>query len=311
MVERVHAACVALKYRPSRAARSLAGSPSAILGLLVTDVQNPFFMEILRGVEDVAQKNGYLVILCNSKEDTDRERQYIEVLCAEAVAGAILVPAREGKTDLTVFAAQGIPVVAVDRQVSGGAIDSVMIDNVQAACNAVTHLLAAGYRRIGMIVGPLDTTTGRGRLAGYREALQRAGVPVDPSLERYGPLDEESGRRLAEELLALPEPVEALFAGNNWITMGILQAVHAHRLRIPGDLAIVGFDDLQWAELGSITLTSVVQPAYEMGCVATERLIQRLQHPDITGYQQFVLPYTLRVGDSSRPRERIRIPALG
>jgi LacI family transcriptional regulator/LacI family repressor for deo operon, udp, cdd, tsx, nupC, and nupG len=274
-------------------------------------MQNPFFMEIVRGVEDIAQKNGYLVILCNSQEDTDRERQYIEVLCAEGVAGVILVPAREGKSALPFFAARGIPVVAIDRQVSGGASDSVMIDNVQAACDAVTHLLAAGYHRIGMIVGPLDTTTGRGRLAGYREALRQAGIAHDPSLERYGPLDEESGRQLAEELLALPEPVEALFAGNNRITMGILQAVHAHRLRIPDDLAIVGFDDVRWADLGSVMLTSVVQPAHEMGCVATERLIQRLQHPEITGYQQFVLRHTLRIGESSRPRERIRIPALG
>jgi LacI family transcriptional regulator len=311
LAERVHAACVALHFRPSRAARALAGVPSAIIGLLVTDVQNPFYMEILRGVEDIAQKNGYLIIVCNSKEDSERERQYIEVLCAEAVAGAILVPAHEGKTAVALFAAHGIPVVAVDRQVRDVPLDSVMIDNVQAAYDAVTHLIKAGYRRIGMIVGPLDTTTGRGRLAGYREALRQAGIPHDPALERWGPPDEEHGRLLAEELLALPEPPEAVCAGNNRIALGILRAVHNRHLRIPEDIAMIGFDDIPWAAPGSTSLTLVVQPAYEMGCAAAELLIQRLQHPETSGQQCTVLPYRLRIGDSSRPRASLCIPALG
>ena len=311
MVERVHAACVALHFRPSRAARSLAGSPSAIIGLLVTDLQNPFFMEILRGVEDTAQSNGYLLIVCNSKEDADRERQYIEVLCAEAVAGAVIVPVREGKVALSLFDAHGIAVVAVDRQVVGSDMDSVLIDNVQASYDAVMHLVNAGCRRIGMIVGPLDTTTGRGRLAGYRKALQQAGIAHDPSLERWGPLDEDHGRRMAEELLDLPEPVEALCAGNNRITVGILQAVHGRHLRIPEDIAILGFDDLLWADAGSITLTSIVQPAYDMGCAAAQRLIQRLQQPEVADHQHIILPYQLRIGDSSRSRASFRIPALG
>jgi DNA-binding LacI/PurR family transcriptional regulator len=186
-----------------------------------------------------------------------------------------------------------------------------MIDNVQAACDAVTHLLANGYRRIGMIVGPLDTTTGRGRLAGYHEALRRAGLPIDPALERYGPLDEVHGRRMAEELLDLPEPPNALCAGNNRITVGVLQAIHGRRLRVPEDIAVVGFDDIVWADPGSISLTSIVQPAYDMGCTAADRLIQRLQHPEITGHQQIVLSYVLRIGDSSRSRAYSSIPVMG
>jgi DNA-binding LacI/PurR family transcriptional regulator len=186
-----------------------------------------------------------------------------------------------------------------------------MIDNVQAACDAVTHLLANGYRRIGMIVGPLDTTTGRGRLTGYHEALRRAGLPIDPALERYGPLNEVHGRRMAEELLDLPEPLDALCAGNNRITVGALQAVHGRRLRIPEDIALVGFDDIAWASPGPISLTSIVQPAYDMGCAAADRLIQRLQHPEITGHQQIVLAYQLRIGESSHDGRSLATPALG
>jgi DNA-binding LacI/PurR family transcriptional regulator len=277
----------------------------------VTDVQNPFFMEILRGVEDVAHRNGYLLIVCNSKEDSERERQYIEVLCAEAVAGAIVVPTRESTATISLFAAHGIPVVCVDRQVSGGVVDAVMIDNLQAAYDAVLHLVDRGYRRIGIIVGPLDTTTGRGRLAGYRKALHYAGIAHDPALERWGPLDEDHGHTLAGELLDLAEPIDAICAGNNRITMGILKAVHTRRLRVPEDIAILGFDDILWADPGSITLTSIVQPAYDMGCAAAERLIRRLQQPGITDHQQTVLPHRLRIGDSSRARQSVSIPALG
>jgi DNA-binding LacI/PurR family transcriptional regulator len=130
-------------------------------------------------------------------------------------------------------------------------------------------------------------------------------------LERWGPLDEDHGYQLAGELLDLAEPIEAICAGNNRITMGILKAVHSRHLRVPEDIAILGFDDILWADPGSRTLTSIVQPAYDMGCVAAERLIHRLQQPGMAEHQQTVLPHRLRIGESSRSRPSVRIPALG
>jgi DNA-binding LacI/PurR family transcriptional regulator len=302
LAERVRAACLDLQYRPNRAARALAGRGPATMGLLVGDLQNPFFMEVVRGVEDVAQRNGYLLVLGNSSEDPGKERQYIEVLCAEPVAGAIIVPTRERQPALQLFRERDIPVVAVDRRVRDRSIDAVLIDNVSAACEALTHLIANGYRRIGLITGPQTTTTGRERLMGYRQALQAAGIAPDPALERRGPFTEDSGRRLAEELLDLDNPVEALFTANNRLTKGALEALHARSLRVPDDVAVVGFDEVPWAVPGSLALTTVTQPAYELGSTAALRLIQRLQHRGPLVRQEIVLAHQLCIRDSSHRR---------
>ena len=185
MAERVRSACDVLQYRPNRAARALAGGRSALIGLIVSDIQNPFFMEVLRGVEDAIQQHGYLLVLCNSAEDPVRERQYIDVMCEESVAGAIVVPTTDRKSILQPFVDSNIPVVAVDRRVHDPAIDTVLLDNTAAAQEAVAHLIANGYRRIAMITGPDRTTTARERLAGYRLALRHAGIAPDPDLARF------------------------------------------------------------------------------------------------------------------------------
>jgi LacI family transcriptional regulator len=303
LADRVRAACAALRYRPNRAARALAGQRPATIGLLVPDLQNPFFMEIIRGVEDVAQRNGYLVVLCNSAEDPHKEREYIEVLGAEAVAAAIVAATTDRKPILRSFEERGIPVVAVDRRVRDRSVDAVLIDNVTAAREAVAHLIANGYRRIGAITGPQSTTTARERLEGYRLALSEAGIPSDPQLERYGSFNADSGRRLAGELLDLAPPVEALFAGNNRIAQGALEALHAHNLHVPDDVAVVGFDEVPWAIPGTLSLTTVTQPAYELGSTAALRLLQRLQHPGQVARQEIILAHKLHICDSSRPRE--------
>ncbi len=301
LADRVRAACDALQYSPNRAARALAGGGSAIVGVLVSDIQNPFFMELVRGVEDVLQQDDYLLVLCNSKEDADRERRYIGVMCAEAVAGAIVVPTTDRTPILQPFADGGIPVVAVDRRAHGRSIDTVLIDNVAAAREAVTHLIGQGYSRIGVINGPQRATTARERLEGYRLALGDAHLPGDPQLERRGAFTEESGRRLADELLDLEPPVEALLAGNNRLTMGALQALHARGLRLPDDIALVGFDEVPWVSPGSVSLTTIAQPAYELGVTAATRLVQRLRATGPLARQEIMLGHQLHVGESSAP----------
>jgi DNA-binding LacI/PurR family transcriptional regulator len=203
---------------------------------------------------------------------------------------------------LSLFGKHGISVVAIDRRVGDRSVDAVLIDNVAAAYEAVAHLVAQEYRRIGIIVGPANTTTAHERLAGYRRALADSGIAPDPQLERLGSFNTGSGRRLAEELLTVAPPIDALFTANNRLTQGALEALHAHGLQVPEDIAVVGFDEFPWTLPGLVSLTTVTQPAYELGSVAANRLIQRLQHPGAVARQEIILAHHLRMGDSSRRR---------
>lgn len=299
---RVHAAIQALEYRPSRAARTLRANRSATIGLLISDIQNPFFTALVRAIEDVAQRNGHSLILCNSDEDPQKERRYIEVLCAEQIAGAIIVPTQERSRSLQLFHEQGIPVIAVDRRVNDQDTDVVLVNNTRGAYEATTHLLDNGYRRIGLISGPVGTTTGRERRDGYRLALSEAGIPLDPALERFGNFKEEAGHLLTADLLDQPEMPDALFVGNNLMTLGALEAINVRGLRIPEDIALAGFDDMPWAALSRLSLTAVRQPIYELGSTAALRLFQRLTHPGAFTRQEFVLAPTLITRGSSAPR---------
>lgn len=299
---RVRAAIETLHYQPSHAARTLQTNRSRIIGLLISDIENPFFTTLIRGVEDVAQQHGYSVILCNSDEDLRKERQYIEVLCAERVAGAIVVSANERQRDIKLFGEQNIPIVAVDRRIKDLETDAVLVDNVRGAYEAVTHLLSNGYRRLGIITGPQALTTGRERLDGYRRALRDAGITPDPGLERYGSFKAESGYQLTYELLNLVPPIDALFVGNNLMTLGALEAIYAHGLHVPEDIALVGFDEMPWAAISAISLTTVTQPVYEIGSIAASRLFQRLHNPGAFTRQEIVLAPTLQIRGSSRPR---------
>ena len=302
--ERVLAAIEELDYRPSRAARSLRANHSTIIGLLISDIQNLFFMDLIKGVEDIAQRSGYSVLLCNSDENPQREHQNLDVLYDERVAGLIIVPTREQLRDLERFLERNIPIVAVDRRIKGKHIDAVLVDNIRGAQEAVAHLIANGYRRIGAITGPKTITTGYERLVGYRQALEEAGIAHDPQLEKLGFFREASGRQATNELLTLHPRVEALFVGNNLMTMGALDALHAHGLRVPDDMALIGYDAMPWAALGSISLTTVTQPAYELVTTAALRLFQRLQDPGTQARQEIILTATLHIRGSSVPHQQ-------
>ena len=301
LVERVRSAMTSLKYQPNRAARALAGSRSGQLGLVVTDMQNPFFIDLVRGVEAVVQQNGYLLIMCNTAEDARKEERYLEILAAEAVSGVVIVPTRERLLALDVLKTRRIPVVAVDRRIRDRSIDAVLIDNVAAAKEAVAHLIARGYQRIGLITGPLSATTARERLLGYRQALQEASIPLDPLLEQHGAFNEETGLRLTHKLLDLDPPVQAILTANNRLTVGTLRALHARHKTVPGDVALVGFDEVHWAVPDLVSITTVRQPTYELGRTAASRLLQRLHQPDAPR-QEITLQHQLLIRESSSSR---------
>lgn len=269
-----------LGYKPNRVARRLrAGGKCHLLGLIIPNIQNPFFADLARGVEDVAYRNDYAVLLCNYDEDPDKERFYLDVMEQESVDGIILPPVHEHDAAVVRIAKTGLPVVCVDRAVAGIEIDTVAIDNRRGAFEAVSHLISRGHRRIGVISGPADSSTGRERLAGYHDAMAAARITPAQTLIRHGDYKQESGRRLAIDLLTLAKPPTALFVSNNLMTIGALEAISARQLKIPEQIAVLGFDDLPLAAVFNPPLTVVRQPAYDVGRSAAELLFNRLEDP--------------------------------
>jgi DNA-binding LacI/PurR family transcriptional regulator len=267
-----------LGYQPSRVARRLRqkGGRRHLLGLILPDIQNPFFAEVARGVEDVAYANQFAVLLCNSDEDLKKEAFYLDVMRAESVDGVILPPIIENDPFVLKLAQSGMPIVCVDRALSNASVDTVEVDNYQGAYEAVRHLITLGHKRIGLIAGRPNLSTSRDRRRGYEEALNSAKIPVRSELIRVGDNKQASGRTLAEELLGVTPRPTALFVSNNLMAVGALEAIHARKLGVPAEVALIGFDDLPWAEALDPPLTVVRQPAYEVGAAAAELLLKRL-----------------------------------
>jgi LacI family transcriptional regulator len=272
LAERVRAAAAALGYQPDGRARALRQRRTRIWAAIVADVENPFFTSLVRGIEDVAQEQGYRLVLCNSDEDLGKEASYVEIAIAERMAGVVIAVASTTASVLAPLREHGIPVVAVDRRLGDPTIDSVVIDNRLGAAQATEHLLARGARRVACITGPERLSTATERLAGYEDALRRHGRPIERSLVRRADFRREGGHAAARSLLAEPSPPDALFVCNNLMTLGALHAIREAGLRVPEDVALVGFDEAPWTALTSPALSVVEQPAYEMGRAAAMRL---------------------------------------
>jgi len=305
--ERVLAAVEGLGYQPNRVARSLRVRYSKIIGLIISDIQNPFFTSLVRAVEDVAYKHQYGVFLCNSDEDIEKERLYINLLHAERVAGVVISPTREKDNPCRKLVEINTPVVAVDRRMLDLEVDTVIIDNAGAAFDIVSQLISDGYHRIAAVVGPPTTTTGRERLEGYTQALKAHGLPILPHLVRTGLPKETLGYQFTGELLDLPEPPTALFTGNNLLTVGAIRAIHERGLRIPNDIALVAFGEMDWMSLIRPNLTVVSQPTYEMGRIAAELLLERIEDGD-RAIQEIVLKSTIYIRQSRAYNDRTASP---
>lgn len=298
-----------LNYQPSRTAQRLRIRNSKVLGLIISDIQNPFFTSVARGIEDLAYEHGYSVVLCNSDENPEKEKLYIDVMRAEGVAGVILASTRERNPEIRALLEHGIPVVALDRHIQNKRVDTVRVANVDGACEAVTHLFELGHRNIGFVGLPATLTTGREREEGYIQAHHRAGVRLQRALMRVGDGKQASGYKCARELLALSPRPSALFVTNNLMTLGALAAIRESHLDIPADISIVGFDDMPWAPLLEPPLTAVAQPTYELGRKAAEILLRRLNHPEEPTAHIFLKP-TLIIRESTAPLGAQRATAL-
>jgi LacI family transcriptional regulator len=275
LVARVQQAASELGYQPNGPARNLRRQEAAVVALIISDVENPFFTAIARGVEDVAHEVGYSVVLCNSDENADKENRYIDIAIQERVAGVILSPT--GTTSsVGKLAARGTAFVAVDRPLPEQESDVVLVDTRLAARQATTHLIAQGYSRIGCITGPLGVRTADDRLAGYRDALKSAKRRSTTKLVRRTEYKAAGAHRAAQELLSQSEPPDALLVANSAMAVGVLQALQEHGVRPGRDVGLVAFDDAPWAELLDPPLSVVAQPAYEIGAVAARLLLARI-----------------------------------
>jgi DNA-binding LacI/PurR family transcriptional regulator len=270
-----------LKYSPNRVAKRLRNRYASgnLIGVLIPDIQNPFYVEVLRGIEDVAYDNKYALIMCNFSQDEKKEKLYLDILQSESVDGLIAAPTHEHDQKVINLVKGGLPIVCVDRGLSGVDVDVVLVENKKGAFTAVDHLAKKGYKRIAYISGLSQLPSSQQREMGYIEALEVNNLPVDRELIKCGDSSHESGVRLCEELLELSEPADAIFTGNNLITLGALETIHKKRLNIPEDVAIIGFDDMYWSISLNPPLTAVRQPAYEIGKRAAELLIQRINDP--------------------------------
>lgn len=271
-----------LNYKPSRVARRLRMDKGRtnMIGLVIPDIQNPFFADVTRGVEDVARGHDYTLILSNSDEDPAKQKLALDTLRAESVDGVIVPPVRDDDPDVEALVESGIPVVCVDRRLASTRVDMVISDNERGSRMATEHLIEQGHRRIAYIGGIPRISTSRERLSGYRNALKEHNLPFDDALVRDGDSRQESGQRLTEQLLNLDPPPTALVAGNNLMMLGALIALNEHNVRIPQDMALVGYDDVPWAKALNPPPTVVNQPGYEMGRRAAETLFQRFAEPN-------------------------------
>jgi DNA-binding LacI/PurR family transcriptional regulator len=300
--QRVLKAIDSLGYKPSRLARSLRMQTSCIIGLIISDIQNPFFTSLVRAVEDRAYQEQHAVFLCNSDEDIEKERLYIELMLAERVAGVVITPTQEKDNPSSKLLEAKIPVVSVDRRMLDLEVDTVVVDNIRASRDLVEHLIQDGHRRIGPILGSFSITTGRERRLGYTAALRSHGIAIDKDLIRTGLPKEEMGYQCACQLLDLPEPPTAIFTGNNLLTIGALRAIQERKLRIPEDVGIAAFDEMRWASLIEPPLTVVKQPTYELGWAATDLLLKRIREPE-RAVQEIILKPPLCIRQSCAPHE--------
>lgn len=278
--DRVIAAATALGYQPSRVARTLRVGTSLTMGVVIPDIQNPFFTGVVRGIERVLLEAGYMLLLANSDEIPAREARMLATLRAEGVAGIVFVPIANANSVYDGLVNSPFPIVAVDRLPTGLRIDLVTVNNTQASRQAVEHLLDLGHRHIALIGGPQPHSTARERQQGYEMAMRAARIAIRPDLNQHGDFREQGGYDSMRALLALREPPTAVFAANNLMTLGALRALHEAGKRIPHDIALIGFDDMPWATSLNPPLTAVAQPAHELGATAAELLLARIADPE-------------------------------
>jgi len=281
LTERVQAALLELDYQPDAVARSLRRGETLTIGLIVPDLEIPFFASVAYSIERAASNHDYNIILCNSDWQQTRESLHLQNLITRQVDGLICISAGMNIAQIEPIVNMGTPVVTFERYWLGSGLDAVGIDNHKGAYIATKHLLEMGHKQIAVILGlAVSTIINNERLGGYRRALLDAGIEPNPDYVFAGNYLPESGRKATEQILTLQERPSAIFAFNDLMAMGVLQVLGDKGIHVPKEIAVVGFDDIPLSQFTNPALTTIRQPLKEMGKLAVELLLHRIWSDD-------------------------------
>ena len=278
--QRIQAVAKKLNYRPNRVAQSLRVQKTSTIGLVVSDIQNSFFTQVCRSVEDAALAAGYSVFICNTDESRAKEEMYLQLMQEQNVAGLIVSPTGDDSKELQVLNDRNIPMVIIDRRVSRMEADTVLLNNIDAAEQLTSHLLDHGCKRLTGIFG-MSSATGLERLQGFKQAFEKKHLPP-PAAEQIimARADIASGFEVTQELLQQRPRPDALFVSSALLATGAFQALRAHSISVPGEMAFVAFDETNWTGMVLPGITVVEQPTHDIGQIAAELLLKRIEQPD-------------------------------
>ncbi|MCL2594056.1 MAG: LacI family transcriptional regulator [Promicromonosporaceae bacterium] len=295
---KVTEAAATLGYRLNAQGRSLRKGYADTIGVLVSDIRNPFFAEIAHNAEQCALGKGFATLLCNANESIAQQDLYLDLLYSQRVAGIIVAPQGDGGGTLRSLLTQDVPVVFVDRTIDGADVPSVTSDNQAGIAEAIGHLAELGHRRVGVVAGPQATSTGRERLVACREAISKHGLDADPELIVVGDFQVESGRRGAAALLDLPKPPTALLACDSLMTFGAIEVLRERGIKMGRALSVIGYDDVEAYRLLRLGLTVVAHDPAQMGSLAVGMVLDAIVGREVSS---IVLESKLIVRGSTAP----------
>jgi LacI family transcriptional regulator len=287
-----------LGFKPDARARHLALKKSNLIGLVVTDIRNPFYAELARGIEDKAHQLGYNVIFCSTDHKSERMDSYVNLMLDVGVDGFIFASSRLNEPAVEKLIEKRFPLVLVNRKLKGENYNYVVLDNFRGAYDITTHLIDLEYRKIAIIDGPSNVSTGLERLKGYQRALKDHDISIRPDYIFQDTFARATGYEGAKRLLMIADRPEAIFSGSDYIAMGVFDAIEELGLKIPEDLALVGFDDTEFASNQRIRLTTVSQREYTMGGLGVQILIDYIENKEMDFVHKVVLESKLVIRES-------------
>lgn len=299
---KVEAAILELGYVPNMLGPSLRFNQTKTLALIITDITNPFWTTVARGVEDAANEDAYSVILCNTDESLEKQEQYVDMLLKRRIDGILFVPADDSPDSVELIRTQSVNVVVLDREITGiENLDIVRGDSFGGAYELAMHLITLGHKHIAILSGPEHISTSVERVAGFRQAMREVGLEQNLANVYWGSFCQKAGYEITMQALSTTPRPTALLAVNNFIANGALQALASNGLNVPQDISLVSFDDIPENINPTPFLTVAVQAAYDMGYQATKLLLARLAGEGPEDYQEIVLPTRIIIRHSTAP----------
>lgn len=278
---KIYSAVQELNYQPNIVAKSLRIQESRIIGLLISDISNPIFSNIVRGIEEELAKSDYNVLLCNTDSSVEKERKYLDVLIGKRVDGLIVSSAGNSGDYFRSLDKTGVPIIFLNRCPEFMNSDVIMANNIKGAYLATEHLIRHAYSKIAIITGPSSISTGKDRLIGYKRALEDYGVSESELLVKEGAFSVESGYAKMKELMEQDMKPDAVFISNNSMTLGAYKYLKETNVHIPDQIAVLGYDDVDWAEIVDPPITTIRQPAYQLGVNAGSLMLARIKEKDV------------------------------